>query len=103
MRTNIGKKDKSNMADIASTSELESAKRSKDKLLSVADIEKEPLEFAEQLDGGISNRWVRYGVKKGASLVARKLSREEVNTEIRRLDPVNAENIIKRAEQHANE
>ena len=103
MSTNIGKKDKSNMANIASTSELDSAKKSKDKSLAIAGIEKKPLEFAEQLDGRISNRWVQYGVKKNARLIARKLTREELNAEIRRLDPVNAEQIIKRSAQQANE
>lgn len=102
MTTNIEMNEQSNIANVASTSELNSSAKSNDKLLAIAVVEKNPLEPAGKLGDGIS-RWVPYGVKSNASLISRKVPKEELFSEIRRLDPVNAEKRIQRAKDMLNE
>lgn len=91
---NIEMNEQSNFATAASTRELDLAAKSNDKLSAIAVIEKNPPELAVKLDDGIINRWIPYGVKKNASLIARKVEKEDLIAAIRRLNPDNAEYII---------
>jgi len=93
MTTNIEMNEQSNIANVASTSELNSSAKSNDKLLAIAVVEKNPLEPAGKLGDGIS-RWVPYGVKQKASLIAGKVEKEDLFAALRRLNPENAEYLI---------
>lgn len=54
---------------------------------------------ANNLQAEINNRWIPYAVTLRASLVARRVERQVLIDELKRLDPANAEQIIDRAEQ----
>lgn len=57
------------------------------------------IERMEKAEGDIKNRWIPYAVTLRASLLARKVERDVLIDELRRLDPANADQIAKNADE----
>ena len=54
------------------------------------------------LANDVANRWIPYGVRMKASIIANRVERQTLIDELKRLDPVNAENIIRQADQNSD-
>ena len=99
MTTKIEMKEKSNFANVAEKSALDCADKSEDNSSAIAVVAKKTPKLDEQPGGEIKMRWIPYAVSLRASLVENKMGREELIAELRKLDPENAETIVKNAER----
>jgi len=70
-------------------------------LMVTAALQKERREKAV-LENEIHNRWIPYGVRLKASIIANKIERQTLIDELRRLDPANVDVIAARAAQNAD-
>jgi len=53
----------------------------------------------EALENEIHNRWIPYGIRLKASIIARKVEREILIEELKKANPANADAIIQHADQ----